>query len=1141
MASSSDVFCSQSITTSDDKHQCTEKIFSLITQMTQPKTQSLDHITNLVFQGGGVKGVAYVGVLQRLQEIKRKGSPDFLGGVRRIAGTSAGSMVALYIGLNMSVGQIDTLMKQPYEDLLDDGLVLKVRVPIQVFGLNTPLNGERNWTTKDIVVEALKYFKSRIQRLEDHPNNPSVKEDVEKEMKDVLAKIMAYYGENLGVLENIAVKMKKSQYAKKAAKWLMDLLHPPVEAAKVEAKTSSLQVHAEKVESVKRTAVPRYYPRQEVIRERTTVTSDFNQSSYKTQSPYTLNTSSQLTPSVHAEAFSYVENHREIFIEKRAARQEGEILKRAAPVSFVSVSAKVDEYSIASTADTAESIFDDIINNICNEELSESEMLELMLAEESSKHANLISPRLPNYQTSYISSLDQKSSIPTHGGTGAYGSSYLSNIDQKNLTSEIRNPPGSYLNDQRVFPSEINGNHAGSYLSNDVSKRVAISGTPAYLLESDLKVSYKDGPYAQSLREQQISNSSVGINTSYAGSYLNYDVSQRATISETPNYRLESSSKISSEDGPFAQWLRGQKISNSSAEINGNNAGSYLDNDVSKRVTTISESPSYNLKTDFVPQKYSIRKNEEEMSYEDGPFAQWLREQQISNSSAEINGNNAGSYLDNDVSKRVTTISETPKHLLESDSKISCETNGSQQKISNALTPNYQIGTTIPYVYSHYTGGYTSTVNNLTYTPGKSYNYSTAGLTSSVDNLVKRLESTEPSYNKSGSIEIKFERSREVQAPLIKQEMKVQVPRLKNEVKEEVERKLRELEEEQMHVSQRKENAAKEYIKRKGAKIRYPTDSVKELTEARIPAALGEVLWFCICGQQNAAGIKEKLGLFTGSKIKEDLIEKPIKDRLEELERELKLVLQPKKDITFKELMDFNSRLPEEKKFKQIYVTAFNTVTSQTEVFSAEHTPNVVIADAVRASMSIPIFFTPVTIQEKNSWGGLENRSYWDDQGNKVPIEYMDGGIMDNYPLWIFDDLNYCFDEDLKLDSNRKYSIQNPNTLGFRLMDGETIRRYTDSNFKRKVLTQEEKESKESFAHQIKLLLNTVANEAQENEYLKRGDYTRSVYVNNNGISALAFTLKDPQRNGLIKSGKDSIDKYLSRVEDNFKHEGQAR
>ncbi len=52
---------------------------------------------NLIFEGGGVKGVAYLGALGVLEE---KG---ILPQIERIGGTSAGAIIGLLIGLNFSL------------------------------------------------------------------------------------------------------------------------------------------------------------------------------------------------------------------------------------------------------------------------------------------------------------------------------------------------------------------------------------------------------------------------------------------------------------------------------------------------------------------------------------------------------------------------------------------------------------------------------------------------------------------------------------------------------------------------------------------------------------------------------------------------------------------------------------------------------------------------------------------------------------------------------------------------------------------------------------------------------------------------------------------------------------------------------
>ncbi|MGI9214865.1 MAG: patatin-like phospholipase family protein, partial [Gammaproteobacteria bacterium] len=63
---------------------------------------------NLVFEGGGVKGIAYVGALEHLTStpLKEGDKPIDLKEIKRVAGTSAGAIAALLVSLNYSVAEI---------------------------------------------------------------------------------------------------------------------------------------------------------------------------------------------------------------------------------------------------------------------------------------------------------------------------------------------------------------------------------------------------------------------------------------------------------------------------------------------------------------------------------------------------------------------------------------------------------------------------------------------------------------------------------------------------------------------------------------------------------------------------------------------------------------------------------------------------------------------------------------------------------------------------------------------------------------------------------------------------------------------------------------------------------------------------
>ena len=56
---------------------------------------------NLIFEGGGVKGIAYVGVFQELQD------REIIGNIKRVGGTSAGAINAVLLSLGYSLQETD--------------------------------------------------------------------------------------------------------------------------------------------------------------------------------------------------------------------------------------------------------------------------------------------------------------------------------------------------------------------------------------------------------------------------------------------------------------------------------------------------------------------------------------------------------------------------------------------------------------------------------------------------------------------------------------------------------------------------------------------------------------------------------------------------------------------------------------------------------------------------------------------------------------------------------------------------------------------------------------------------------------------------------------------------------------------------
>lgn len=70
---------------------------------------------NLVFEGGGVKGIAYGGALFELEQ------KDILAGIKRVAGTSAGAITAVLLAVGYDHGEVsDIVAGTNFNDFADD-------------------------------------------------------------------------------------------------------------------------------------------------------------------------------------------------------------------------------------------------------------------------------------------------------------------------------------------------------------------------------------------------------------------------------------------------------------------------------------------------------------------------------------------------------------------------------------------------------------------------------------------------------------------------------------------------------------------------------------------------------------------------------------------------------------------------------------------------------------------------------------------------------------------------------------------------------------------------------------------------------------------------------------------------------------
>lgn len=84
----------------------------------------------------------------------------------------------------------------------------------------------------------------------------------------------------------------------------------------------------------------------------------------------------------------------------------------------------------------------------------------------------------------------------------------------------------------------------------------------------------------------------------------------------------------------------------------------------------------------------------------------------------------------------------------------------------------------------------------------------------------------------------------------------------------------------------------------------------------------------------------------------------------------------------------------DQRQFWDLYIVGTDLSYRTSKIFSFETTPNMEVAEAVRISMSIPLFFEAIQLNEDKTLKDAERI-------------FCDGGVMWNYPINIFDSLTF--------------------------------------------------------------------------------------------------------------------------------------
>ncbi len=216
------------------------------------------------------------------------------------------------------------------------------------------------------------------------------------------------------------------------------------------------------------------------------------------------------------------------------------------------------------------------------------------------------------------------------------------------------------------------------------------------------------------------------------------------------------------------------------------------------------------------------------------------------------------------------------------------------------------------------------------------------------------------------------------------------------------------------------------------------------------------------------------------------------------------------RSATFKDLQDAGR--------PDLYVVGTNLTTGYVECFSAERHPDMPLATALRISMSIPLFFAAVR------------------HGKRKDV-YVDGGVILNYPVKLFDREKYI-DMATEFGAARRVSyynrenaaflldqpdrspyVYNRQTLGLRLDTAEEIGlfRYGQPVAGKKIT---------DLFDFLKVLV-AAQMQVQENQHLHSDDWHRTLYINTLDVRTTDFNISSEKKNALLTQGIQGAETYF--------------
>ena len=207
-------------------------------------------------------------------------------------------------------------------------------------------------------------------------------------------------------------------------------------------------------------------------------------------------------------------------------------------------------------------------------------------------------------------------------------------------------------------------------------------------------------------------------------------------------------------------------------------------------------------------------------------------------------------------------------------------------------------------------------------------------------------------------------------------------------------------------------------------------------------------------------------------------------------------------DMTFSDLKILSES---DSDYKLLYIHATNLSLQCPEVLSAETYPQMKLADAVRVSSSIPLYYTAAFMDS-------DGNVYINPESTEGLYVMSDGGFISNYPIKTFD--FYRYSEDV---AELGY---NPETIGLRLEREEQIA----ADEQGEGLVSYEIEDVKDYVSAFYNLVIESLNRCEMDDC----DWDRTISIDTCGIGPKVRKMDEDECQKLIDSGKSAVSDYLN-------------